>query len=224
MPSAGWFPDPHDGTQLRYWDGQQWTDATSAFPSTASAPPPSSAERFGQAPAIAASKGAWRRQAGPLPVWAWVIGGVLVLGLIGALTSRRPERVSPVAAPSGTTSTASPAATSPSEAASGPTGTSPTAPPSTTASTTAAPVTEPPVAPPSAVMPDVICMNLQQAQDLIQTKGVFFSRSHDATGAGRMQVLDSNWVVVEQSPAAGAVIGEGDADLGVVKYGETSQC
>jgi len=73
-------------------------------------------------------------------------------------------------------------------------------------------------------MPDVICMNLQQAQDLIQTKGVFFSRSHDATGAGRMQVLDSNWVVVEQSPAAGAVIGEGDADLGVVKYGETSQC
>jgi beta-lactam-binding protein with PASTA domain len=69
-------------------------------------------------------------------------------------------------------------------------------------------------------MPDVVGMNLQAAQNLIQTKGVFFSRSVDATGAGRMQVNDSNWIVVSQTPAAGEPIGEGDAVLSVKKIGE----
>ena len=22
----GWYPDPHDSTSIRYWDGQQWTE------------------------------------------------------------------------------------------------------------------------------------------------------------------------------------------------------
>lgn len=26
---AGWFPDPHGGTDLRYWDGSSWTQHTS---------------------------------------------------------------------------------------------------------------------------------------------------------------------------------------------------
>jgi beta-lactam-binding protein with PASTA domain len=73
-------------------------------------------------------------------------------------------------------------------------------------------------------MPDVVCMNLQDAQDLIQTTGVFFSRSEDATGQGRLQVIDSNWQVVEQTPAPGSPIDEGDAVLSVVKYGESSPC
>jgi len=76
----------------------------------------------------------------------------------------------------------------------------------------------------SAVMPGVVCMNLQDAQDLIQAAGVFFSRSTDATGAGRRQVLDRNWVVVAQTPAPGALIGEGDAVLSVVKIGEPNRC
>src|SRR3954453_22027758 len=25
-PAAGWFADPHDPTQLRYWDGTAWTE------------------------------------------------------------------------------------------------------------------------------------------------------------------------------------------------------
>ena len=25
-PVANWYPDPHDPNQLRYWDGQQWTE------------------------------------------------------------------------------------------------------------------------------------------------------------------------------------------------------
>lgn len=67
-------------------------------------------------------------------------------------------------------------------------------------------------------------MGLQDAQDLIQEHGVFFSRSFDATGAGRMQVLDRNWIVVSQEPAPGTPIGEGDANLGAVKIGEPNNC
>lgn len=82
-----------------------------------------------------------------------------------------------------------------------------------------------PVAPPVvAVMPPVVCMNLQAAQDLIQAAGVFFSRSQDATGKGRAQVLDRNWVVVAQTPLAGSTVGEGEAVLSVVKEGEPGDC
>ncbi|MEU4314861.1 PASTA domain-containing protein [Nocardia sp. NPDC024068] len=73
-------------------------------------------------------------------------------------------------------------------------------------------------------MPDVVCLNLQDAQDRIQAAGVFFSRSEDATGAGRRQIADRNWVVVGQNPAAGLPVGEGDAVLSVVKTGEPGDC
>ena len=72
------------------------------------------------------------------------------------------------------------------------------------------------------LMPDVLCMNLQEAQDEIQDRGVFFSRSEDATGAGRAQLFDRNWVVVEQQPAPGQPITEGEALLKVVKIGEST--
>jgi beta-lactam-binding protein with PASTA domain len=73
-------------------------------------------------------------------------------------------------------------------------------------------------------MPDVVCMNLQAAQNAIQDAGVFFSRSEDATGKGRSQVIDSNWTVVSQNPPAGSPIGEGDAILSAVKIGEPGDC
>lgn len=75
-----------------------------------------------------------------------------------------------------------------------------------------------------AVMPNVVCMSLQEAQDRIQDAGVFYSRSKDGTGQGRSQFLDSNWVVTAQTPAAGAPVGEGEAVLTAVKYGEQSPC
>ena len=67
-------------------------------------------------------------------------------------------------------------------------------------------------------------MNLQAAQNAIQEAGVFYSRSNDASGKGRNQIIDSNWTVVSQSPAAGTPIGEGDAMLSVVKIGEPGDC
>lgn len=93
--------------------------------------------------------------------------------------------------------------------------------PPTTVGTSPAPIQTTATTSPTSLMPDVVCMNLQAAQDLIQTTGVFFSRSEDATGRGRMQVVDRNWQVVRQTPAPGTPIGEGDAILYVVKYGES---
>ncbi len=74
------------------------------------------------------------------------------------------------------------------------------------------------------LMPDVICMNLQEAQDEIQDHGVFLSKSEDATGEDRMQMNDSNWVVVDQTPAPGTPIEEGEAVLQVVKYDDPHPC
>lgn len=78
--------------------------------------------------------------------------------------------------------------------------------------------------PEDGLMPDVVCMSLQDAQDEIQDHGVFFSKSRDATGEGRRQLWDRNWTVVEQSPAAGEPIGELEALLSVVKNDEASDC
>lgn len=89
--------------------------------------------------------------------------------------------------------------------------------PTTTVTAAAAPAAP-------ATMPDVTCMNLQDAQDTIQAAGVFYSRSRDATGEGRNQVVDRNWVVVGQSPPAGSAVGEGEAMLSVVKVGEPGDC
>jgi len=98
--------------------------------------------------------------------------------------------------------------------------------PASGAGVNAAPTAHAPAAPEAgaSVMPSVLCMNLQDAQNKIQDAGVFYSRSKDATGKGRHQILDRNWVVVAQSPAPGTPIGEGDAVLSVVKNGEPNSC
>lgn len=74
-------------------------------------------------------------------------------------------------------------------------------------------------------MPNVPCgMDLQTAQDLVQDAGVFFSRSEDATGRGRNQIIDRNWTVVDSTPPAGTPIEEGDPLFFVVKDSEFTGC
>ena len=73
-------------------------------------------------------------------------------------------------------------------------------------------------------MPDVVCQSLQDAQDEVQRVGVFSSRSDDATGQARAQIVDRNRIVVSQVPAAGAPVGEAEAILSVVKLGEPNPC
>ena len=77
-------------------------------------------------------------------------------------------------------------------------------------------------APEDFLMPNVVCMNLQAAQDLIQDHGVLLSRSKDASGRNRSQLIDRNWIVIKQTPAPGKKIGEGDAMLSAVKIGEST--
>lgn len=106
--------------------------------------------------------------------------------------------------------------------------------PDPTTTTTAEVVVEDtrPVAPttapapePVAVMPDIACgTDLQLAQDLVQEAGIFFSRSEDATGQDRSQVMDRNWTVVAAEPPAGTPIGEDEAVFYVVKDEEFSGC
>lgn len=76
-----------------------------------------------------------------------------------------------------------------------------------------------------ALMPDIACgTELQLAQDLVQEAGIFFSRSEDATGQDRSQVMDRNWTVVAAEPPAGTPIGEDEAVFYVVKDEEFSGC
>ncbi|MBT0772727.1 PASTA domain-containing protein [Kineosporia sp. J2-2] len=52
-------------------------------------------------------------------------------------------------------------------------------------------------------MPDVVGGNLQQAQDELQSRGSYLLDQVDATSQHRFQLLDSDWKVCHQSPAAG---------------------
>jgi beta-lactam-binding protein with PASTA domain len=54
------------------------------------------------------------------------------------------------------------------------------------------------------VMPVLVGMNLQDAQDRLQASGSYFLTQTDGTGLGRFQVLDSGWKVCGQLPAAGS--------------------
>src|SRR5437763_4572342 len=53
------------------------------------------------------------------------------------------------------------------------------------------------------VVPDTVCMDLQLAQDKSEAAGYHDLGSQDATGRGRHQVWDRDWVVVSQNPAPG---------------------
>ena len=52
-------------------------------------------------------------------------------------------------------------------------------------------------------MPKVVGMNLQLAQDLLQSKGSYILDQEDFKGLNRFQLNDSNWKVCKQSPAPG---------------------
>jgi hypothetical protein len=76
----------------------------------------------------------------------------------------------------------------------------------------------------SATMPDLVGVGLQEAQDRMQEltgNPLFVTTSHDASGAGRQQLLDRNWKVCDQNVAPGTRITEDTRiDFGAVKVGE----
>jgi hypothetical protein len=58
----------------------------------------------------------------------------------------------------------------------------------------------------AAVVPDVVGLNHQLAQDTLQASGFYLLDEQDATGQGRMLLYDRNWVVVSQSVPAGTSV------------------
>lgn len=77
---------------------------------------------------------------------------------------------------------------------------------------------------PTWVMPDVVGIDLQAAQDAVQQLTGFrvVVASHDRTGADRTQVVDREWVVCTQSVAAGSELApDAMVDFGVVATGES---
>ncbi|OAA28235.1 PASTA domain-containing protein [Frankia sp. EI5c] len=69
-------------------------------------------------------------------------------------------------------------------------------------------------------VPDVLGLDLNEAKDRLGPD--LDAKSVDATGRDRMQIIDSNWQVVQQDPTGGSAVPKGTTvTLHVVKEGES---
>ncbi|TCJ40710.1 PASTA domain-containing protein [Parafrankia sp. BMG5.11] len=69
-------------------------------------------------------------------------------------------------------------------------------------------------------VPDVLGLDLDEAKDRLGPD--LDAKSVDATGRDRMQIVDSNWQVVQQDPTGGSAVPKGTTvTLHVVKEGES---
>ncbi len=66
-------------------------------------------------------------------------------------------------------------------------------------------------------VPNAVGMNYQDAQDLWRSKGLVVLPAEDATGANRMPMIDSGWVVLGQDPKPGTPATDGDSITALVK-------
>lgn len=73
----------------------------------------------------------------------------------------------------------------------------------------------------TATLPDVVGQDLQAAQDEAQDAGFYALDDQDASGQNRLQVLDRNWTVCRQEPAAGTHPTDTSVVLYAVKDTET---
>ncbi|MCX5409812.1 hypothetical protein OHA37_38945 [Streptomyces sp. NBC_00335] len=149
----------------------------------------------------------------PAPKQAWttgkkvgvgcggLFGAFVLLSVIGAIAAPDRKEV-PVPGPTVTVTETvpGPAVTVTAPAAAAATSAAPVPAPAP-AQTTQAPAPAP--APATGTLPDFVGKQLQAAQDGAQAAGFYILSSTDATGAGRMQVLDRNWKVCAQTPKPG---------------------
>lgn len=123
---AGWYDDPQDSSQLRYWDGNNWTEHRAPrVPQIPTQPaprqmPPSPGPTGGGSPWVSSSYGNpdnapkkpfWRR------TWVLVVGGAVVLLIIaGALgnSNDKPTAASDKTAIASSSTSPSPSAPAPS--------------------------------------------------------------------------------------------------------------
>jgi len=53
-------------------------------------------------------------------------------------------------------------------------------------------------------VPNGVGLDYQSAQDLWRAAGLHVAPAKDATGANRIPLIDSNWIVLSQDPEAGS--------------------
>jgi beta-lactam-binding protein with PASTA domain len=80
-----------------------------------------------------------------------------------------------------------------------------------------APTEEPQSAPSKVTVPNGVGKDYQTAQDLWRAAGLVVLPATDALGANRLPVIDSNWVVLSQSPKAGSSVESGASITATVK-------
>lgn len=124
--------------------------------------------------------------------WPWIVGGVVTLIVIGSIANGGKDT-----APAGSTTTVTVAAQ--------PTTTVQPA-PTTAVIAQPAPSTQAAAAPKMCTVPDVVGLVHQTAQDTMQASGLYMLTEEDATGKGRMLVMDRNWTTTAQSVPAGQVV------------------
>lgn len=128
-------------------------------------------------------------------------GVTLLLTACGGSTPTEPAQPITVTRTSIVTQTVSVPATTSAAAASAP------ASPSASAPSVAAEIT----------VPNGVGLNYQQAQDLWRAAGLHVAPAHDATGANRLPVIDSNWVVLSQDLKPGTKVPAGSIITATVK-------
>ncbi|MCZ9352976.1 hypothetical protein NGM36_24935 [Streptomyces mutabilis] len=74
----------------------------------------------------------------------------------------------------------------------------------------------------TGTLPDLVGQDLQAAQDAAQAAGFYALDDQDASGQGRLQVMDRNWTVCSQEPAAGTHPTDTPVTLFAVK--DTESC
>ncbi|MFG3170583.1 PASTA domain-containing protein [Streptomyces sp. NPDC048200] len=129
-----------------------------------------------------------------------IAGGVIVLGAIGNAVGGNDDKTS------ATGTTVTPATS--------------TAPTASTGSSTGDDAKD--TAAEKKTLPNFVGMGLQSAQDKAQAAGFYGLDSHDSLGRDRFQILDRDWKVCSQKPAAGTTVStDSTVDFGAVKLDET---
>ena len=219
---AGYYPSP-DGRR-RFWDGSQWTDhfAQDSGPPVAgtvgphpSIPGAAAASRPGQArtPRLVSPTPTRtdpdRDASGGRPWLLPVVVAIaaLLVGLIAGSATRgssgSPDAVPVAALPASTVTVTAPPATVTATVTSTPSTSAAAVVPSTAANPSAQ---QPSAVPSSVAVPDAVGKDYQTAQDLWRAAGLHVMPAIDALGANRLPLIDLNWVVLSQSPAAGLTV------------------
>lgn len=88
---AGWYPNPENAAQLRYWDGSQWTHHTAAAQQTAMAAPGVATanpydRHFNFQAVPEEQRREWmRHELKDFPSWAVVVLSIVTFGIFGTI-------------------------------------------------------------------------------------------------------------------------------------------